>query len=125
MKKKINIKIKGNSRFLKERILFTIFIATTAVFNALLIIGFIKVDSYLYNREIKDYEAGRVANRDIFAEYDFKYIDKQSTAKRDYELEKNITPVFKVYKEINDEAFLKFSSFYEQLKKNTCKKLFI
>ena len=116
MKKKINIKIKGNSRFLKERILFTIFIAT-AVFNALLIIGFIKVDSYLYNREIKDYEAGRVANRDIFAEYDFKYIDKQSTAKRDYELEKNITPVFKVYKEINDEAFLKFSSFYEQLKR--------
>ncbi len=114
MKKKINLLL--NSIVLKDRIILTMIIAT-AVFNALLIIGFLKVDSYLYNREIKDYEAGRVAVRDIFAEYDFKYLDRKSTAKRDYELEKNITPVFKVYKEINDETLMRFSNFYEQFKK--------
>ena len=114
MKKKINL-----FRHIiapKDRFLFVI-ILVTAFFNSFLIIGFLKVDSYLYNREIKDYAAGRVAVRDIIAEYDFKYIDKKSTAKRDYELEKNITPVFKVYKEINDETYLRFKNFYDQFKR--------
>ena len=114
MKKKIKPSIKD--RFFKNR-LFTTVVLATALFNALLLIGFLKVDSYLYNRELKDYEAGKVANRDIVAEYDFQYIDKRSTAKRDYQLEKNINPVFKIYKEINDEAFQNFKNFYNQLKR--------
>ena len=114
MKKKINN--TQNSFISRNRVIIYI-IAATALFNAVIIIGFLKVDNYLYNREIKDYEAGKVAVRDIIAEYDFKYIDRKSTAKRDYELEKNITPVFKIYKEINDETFLKFNNFYDQFKR--------
>ena len=114
MKKKI--KFNRNFTASKNRLILIV-IAATAFFNAVLIIGFLKVDTYLYNREIRDYEAGRVAVRDIIAEYDFKYIDRKSTAKRDYELEKNITPVFKVYKEINDEIFLAFNNFYDQFKR--------
>ncbi len=114
MKKKI--KSRKNITAVKDRLILYVLLAT-ALFNSLLIIGFLKVDSYLYNREIKDYEAGKVAVRDIIAEYDFKFIDRKSTAKRDYELEKNITPVFKVYKEINDETFLRFSNFYDYFKK--------
>ena len=108
-------KLFRNKKIFRNRVL-TVFLFSAAVFNALLVLAFLKVDSYLYNREIKDYEAGKVANRDIIAEYDFKYIDKRSTAKRDYELEKNITPVFKVYKEITDDSIIKFSNFYEQFR---------
>ena len=114
MKKKNNNSVKI---FVQKNKIILYLVAATAVFNAVLIIGFLKVDTYLYNREIRDYEAGRVAVRDIVADYDFKYIDRKSTAKRDYELEKNITPVFKIYKEINDETFLKFNNFYDQFKR--------
>ncbi|MCL2705211.1 MAG: HDIG domain-containing protein [Spirochaetaceae bacterium] len=72
------------------------------------------MDSYFYKRDIKGYEAGKVAERTIIAEHDFEYIDKKSTSRRNFELERTITPVFKVYKEITDESILLFDIFLQR-----------
>lgn len=92
--------------------------ALILLINSILLFLFLKADSFLYRRELKDYEAGKVAERTIIAEYEFQYIDKKSTSKRDYELERNITPIFKVYKEITDESLLNFDTFVKTFKES-------
>ncbi|MDX9801320.1 MAG: hypothetical protein RBT69_08300, partial [Spirochaetia bacterium] len=103
-------------RLYKKIDLNIILLISTLLINSILLFLFLKVDTYFYQREIKDYEAGKVAERTITAEYDFEYVDKKSTSKRDYELERKITPVFKVYKEITDETLASFDAFSSRFK---------
>lgn len=92
--------------------------ALVLLINSILLFLFLKADSFLYRRELRDYDAGKVAERTIVAEYEFQYVDKKSTSNRDYELERNITPIFKVYKEITDEALISFDNFVKTFKES-------
>ncbi len=109
--KKVKIKIK---ELYKNIDINKILVFATLIFNLILLLIFFKIDSYFYQKNIKDYEAGKVAERTIIAERDFDYIDKKSTSRRNYELERNITPVFKVYKEITEESISTFDMFSQR-----------
>ncbi|HAX18410.1 MAG TPA: hypothetical protein DCY00_07445, partial [Actinobacteria bacterium] len=117
--KKIQIKIL---RLFKNINLHVAVLLLTLLVNSILLFLFLKADSYLYHREIKDYEAGKVAERTIIAEYDFDYIDRKSTSKMNYDLERNITPVFKIYNEITEEAVSSFDLFSERFNEYLKKK---
>ncbi len=109
-------------RLYKKYDLNFMLVLSTLIINSVLLFLFLKVDSYFYKREIKEYEAGKVAERTIVAEYDFEYIDKKSTSKQNYELERNITPVFKVYREITDEVISGFDIFSQRFQEYIGKK---
>ncbi|MCL2295045.1 MAG: HDIG domain-containing protein [Spirochaetes bacterium] len=84
------------------------------VFNLLLLLVFFRVNSSFYQRNIQDFQVGKVAERTLVAEHDFEFIDRISTSRRNYELDRNITPVFVVSREITEEAILSFDMFAQR-----------
>jgi len=113
IKKNKKIKI---SKLYKNININKILVFCTLVFTLLLLLILLKMDSYFYQRDLKGYEAGKVAERTIIAEHNFDYIDKKRTSRKNYELERNITPVFKVYKEITDESISIFDMFSQRFR---------
>jgi putative nucleotidyltransferase with HDIG domain len=70
----------------------------------------------------KSYEVGKVADRTIIAERNFDFVDKKSTSIRDYNLQRNITPVFKVYNNITEETLAEFDLFIQRVREYNSKK---
>jgi putative nucleotidyltransferase with HDIG domain len=124
---KKNIEDLGGSAFFKSllpsRLRLGPALATVIAFvvSALVVIGAIRKDGGVH-RNLREFEAGKVAERDVTAEMSVSFIDEEATKLRLEALERLVPAVFKYNHAASDEmrtTYKKFINLVEELfKKN-------